>query len=180
MGRSFTERMIGAATLDVSVYEEVEHDRDATAQAAAVVAIAAVAAAIGSYHAGGGAVIGAVISAIVGWYVWAFITLVIGTWFFEGTADMGEMLRTLGFAQAPGVLFVVGVIPLLGALAGLVVHIWMLVCGVVAIRQALDFTTGKAVGTVLIGWAVKVAIGIALAILMGGAALISNIFGSIF
>ena len=29
----------------------------------------------------------------------------------------------------------------------LLAWLWMVVCGVVAIRQALDFTTGRAIGT---------------------------------
>jgi len=149
----FVERMVGAATLDVRIYEEVEHDQNATGQAAGVVALVAIAAAIGSYGMGGiyGA-IGSIVAAFVGWVIWSAVTLVIGTKIFDGTADMGEMLRTLGFAQAVGVIKVLGIIPLLGWIASIAAGIWMLVCGVVAVRQALDFTTGKAIGTVVLGW----------------------------
>ena len=149
----FTERMVGAATLDVRTYEEVEHDQNATGQAAGVVALVAIASAIGSFGTGGvfGA-LGAIVMAFIGWVIWAAITLVIGTKIFDGTADMGEMLRTLGFSQSVGVIKVLGIIPLLGWIASLAAGIWMLVCGVVAVRQALDFTTGKAIGTVLLGW----------------------------
>ena len=45
-GRSMTDRMIGAATLDIATYEEVEHDTSATTQAAIVVGIVAVCAAV--------------------------------------------------------------------------------------------------------------------------------------
>jgi hypothetical protein len=149
--RSLVERMKGAAMLDASVYEEVEADRGATGQAAAVVAIVAVCAAIGSYgHGGGKGVIGAIIAAFIGWLLWAGLTYVIGTKLFGGTADMGEMLRTLGFAQSPGVLGILGFIPILGWLVGIVVWIWTTVAAVVAIRQALDFDTGKAVATAVI------------------------------
>ena len=122
-------------------------------QAAGVVALVALAAAIGSYGMGGmyGA-IGSIVAAFVGWVIWSAVTLVIGTKIFDGTADMGEMLRTLGFAQAVGVIKVLGIIPLLGWIASIAAGIWMLVCGVVAVRQALDFTTGKAIGTVVLGW----------------------------
>lgn len=152
MPKTFTERMIGAATLDVPTYEEVEHDLTATGQAAAVVGLAAVAGAIGAVGAGSTGMIGAVVSAFVGWILWSFATLFIGTRVFKGTADMGEMLRTIGFAQAAGILMILGIIPILGWLARPAATIWMLVCGIVAIRQALDFDTGKAVGTALIGW----------------------------
>ena len=32
------------------------------------------------------------------------------------------------------------------------VSIWLLIAGIIAIRQALDVTTGKAVLTAVIGW----------------------------
>jgi len=156
---SFTERMIGAAMLNPDTYEEVEHDTTATGQAAGVVALVALAGAIGGFNEAGYGVIGGVIWSFVGWFIWSAVTLFIGTKVFNGTADMGEMLRTLGFAQAVGVLKVVGIVPLLGWIAGIVVSIWMLVCGVVAVRQALDFDTGKAIGTVLLGWLLMVIVG---------------------
>jgi hypothetical protein len=161
----FTERMMGAATLDIATYEEVEHDQTATGQAAGVVALVAIASAIGSYGMGGvyGS-LGQLVSAFIGWVVWSAVTLLIGTKVFGGTADMGEMLRTLGFAQSVGVIKVLGIVPLLGWIAALAAGIWMLVCGVVAVRQALDFTTGKAIGTVILGWLAMMA----LAMLVGG------------
>ena len=163
----FTERMIGAATLDVRIYEEVEHDQNATGQAAGVVALVAVAGAVGSIGYGGFGVVGALLAAFVGWAIWSAVTLVIGTKVFDGTADMGEMLRTLGFAQAPGVLYVLGLLPVVGWFVRPAIGIWMLVCGVVAVRQALDFTTGKAIGTVLIGWLCYVVVGMVLAGITG-------------
>lgn len=88
-----------------------------------------------------------VISAVVGWFVWAVTTTFIGTRIFNGTTDVGEMLRVLGFAQAPRVI---GVIPFLGPVAA----VWVLVASVVAIREGLDFTTSRAVGTAIGGWLV--------------------------
>lgn len=149
--RSFTERMIGAAKLDVNVYEEVEADSGATMQAAGVVAIAAVAAAIGGIDEGSAGVIRGVVSALVGWLLWAGITYFIGDRLLGGTATWGELMRTLGFAQSPGVLMVLGIIPFLGWLVTAVVGIWLLIAGVIAIRQALDFSTGRAIATALIG-----------------------------
>lgn len=149
---TFTERMIGAAKLEAATYEEVEHDASATGQAAIVVLIAAVATAIGTIGHDGGSPIGALIGALVGWLVWAGITYLIGDKVLGGTASWGELLRTLGFAQAPGVLNVLGILPLLGGLIRFVVAVWILIAGVIAIRQALDFSTGKAVLTVVLGW----------------------------
>lgn len=168
--RSFVERMIGAAMLDVSVYEEVEHDQSATGQAAGVVAIVAVCAAIGSmgHHSAKGP-IGAIVGALLGWVIMAGLTYVIGTKMFGGTADMGEMLRTLGFSRAPGVIAAIGFIPLLGWLAILIASIWQLVTAVVAIRQALDFDTGKAVATAVLAWLVVMAVTFGIMIMIGGA-----------
>jgi hypothetical protein len=154
--------------LDVATFEEVEADRTATGQAAAVVAAVATAGAIGSWgSAGSQGVIGSVIGAFLGWMIWAAVTNFVGTRFLGGTADWGELLRTLGFAQAPGVFMVLGVIPILGGLVGLGVAIWTLVAGIVAIRQALDFGTGKAVITALISMVFVLAATVAIGTVLG-------------
>lgn len=152
---SLVGRMIGAAMLDVATYEEVEHDTSATTQAGLVVVLVAVAQGIAS-PAG---VISGIVGSLIGWLAMAGLTYFIGTRLFKGTATWGELLRTLGFATAPGILYIVGIIPILGALASLAIMIWVLVAVVIAIRQALDVTTGKAVLTGLLGmiaWAVIV------------------------
>jgi hypothetical protein len=151
--------MKGAAMLDVATYEEVEADIGATGQAAAVVAIAATAAAIGAVGSGAPGIFGSLVSYFLGWFVWSGVTYLIGDKMLGGTATWGELLRTLGFALAPGVLLVLGFVPLLGWVTGIVVSIWILVAGVIAIRQALDFSTGRAVATALLGWIAIVILG---------------------
>jgi len=157
------DRVIRAAKLDVQLYEEVEADQDATGQAMAVVVLSAVAAGIGSLGSGGllGIVVGA-IAALVGWLIWAFLTYFIGTRLLpepQTQADYGELLRTIGFASAPGLIRVFGIIPGIAPLLFLVAAIWMLVAMVIAVRQALDYTsTPRAVGVCLIGWLVQVVI----------------------
>src|SRR5215203_5823413 len=135
--RSIVDRMRGAALLDVATYEEVEHDNGATGQAAVVVIIVAVCSAIGAVWRGGPSIIMGPVSAILGWLLWSAITYVIGDKLLGGTATWGELLRTLGFAQAPGVLMIFGIIPILGGMVRAVAAIWMLFTGIVAIRQAL-------------------------------------------
>jgi hypothetical protein len=157
---SLAGRMVRAAKLDVTLYEEVEADRTAMGQAMTVVVLSAVAAGVGgSRHAGVGGLLALVVVSLLGWYVWAFLTYWIGTRILpepSTRADHGELLRTLGFASAPGVLRILGVIPGLGGLAALGAAIWMLVATVVAVKQALDYTsTGRAVGVCLIGWIVQ-------------------------
>ena len=147
--RPLVGRMIAAATLDVSVYEEVEADSSATGQAALVVVLAAIASAIGAADKNA---IGTLIGAIVGWAIWAAVTYIIGKTVFKGTATWGELLRTLGFAQTPALLNVLGIIPLVGGIVAVVVGIWLLITGVIAIRQALDISTVKAVVVAILGW----------------------------
>jgi len=160
---SLGERMIRAAKLDASLYEEVEADRGALGQATAVVVLASLAAGFGAFARGGvGGFLLATIAALAGWYVWAFLTYWIGTRFLpepQTQADYGELLRTIGFSSSPGVIRVLGVIPGLTGLVFLVASIWMLVAMVIAVRQALDYTgTLRAVGVCLIGWIVQVLI----------------------
>jgi hypothetical protein len=97
-------------------------------------------------------VLGGVFAAFAGWLLWSGVTYLIGDKLLGGTATWGVLLRTIGFAQSPGVLYVLGVIPGVGGLIRLVVAVWLLIAGVIAIRQALDFSTGKAVLTAVLGW----------------------------
>jgi hypothetical protein len=152
--RSIIDRMRGAAMLDIATYEEVEADTSATGQAAIVVVISAVASAIGAMGPGGPSVVGVLIGSLISWLLWAGITYIIGDKIFGGTATWGELLRTLGFAQSPRVLLVLGIIPVFGYLVWFAVAAWVLVAGIIAIRQALDFSTQKALLTALIGWAI--------------------------
>jgi hypothetical protein len=158
---TFVERMIGAAKLDTRVYEEVEADQSATPQALGVVVLASVAGGLG-VGAGVTGIVAATVAGLVGWAIWAWLIYFIGTrWLPEpGTqADVGQLLRTMGFATSPGILRVVGLVPVLGPIVFIVTAVWTLVTVVVAVRQALDYrSTGRAIGVCLIGWLVQVAI----------------------
>jgi hypothetical protein len=166
--RSFTERMIGAARLDAEIYEEVEADKTALGQALGVVVLSSVAAGIGTIGEGGvlGLVVGT-FGALIGWFIWAGITFVVGTKMLpepQTQSDMGELLRTIGFSATPGLLRVFAIIPYLGALISFAAGIWMLVAMVVAVRQALDYnSTGRAVGVCLIGFVVYMILAVGLA-----------------
>ena len=159
----FTDRMIRAAKLDVTLYEEVEADKGAMGQAMGVVILSSVAAGIGTIGTAGikGLVFGTIV-ALLGWFVWAFLTYFIGTRLLpepQTKADYGELLRTIGFSSSPGVLRVFAIIPMLGAILNFIIGIWMLVAMVIAVRQALDYkSTWRAVGVCLIGWIVQIVI----------------------
>jgi hypothetical protein len=175
MASSFVERMIGAAKLDVNIYEEVEADTSAMGQAMGVVVMASIAAGIGSLRDGG--VMGLLLTtlaALVGWFVWAGLTYLIGTKILpepQTKADMGQLLRAIGFSSSPGLLRVLGIIPVLGALVGLLTSIWMLIAFVIAVRQALDYkSTGRAIAVCLIGFVVYLVIIMGMMMVMGAGA----------
>jgi len=158
---TFVERMFGAAKLDPRVYEEIETDRTATPQALAVVVLASVAGGVGMGAGVRGLVFGTV-AGLVGWAIWAWLIYFIGTrWLPEPDtrADMGELLRTIGFATSPGILRVAGLVPVLGPVIFVVAAVWTLVAVVVAVRSALDYrSTGRAIGVCLVGWLVQLVI----------------------
>ncbi len=160
---SFTERMIGAARLDVRTYEEVEADATALGQAMGVVVLSSIAAGIGmTGRSGATGLLTGLITALAGWFVWAGLTYFIGTRLLpepQTRADVGQLLRTTGFAAAPGIIQVLGILPILGVVILFLSSLWMLAAFVVAVRQALDYTsTLRAVGVCLIGWIVYVVV----------------------
>jgi len=158
---TFTERMMGAARLDAQTYEEVEHDTSAMGQAAGVVVLSSVAAGVGTVTQAGlsGVVIGTVI-ALLGWVIWAAFTWIIGTKVLpeeQTEADIGQLMRTIGFSASPGLLRLGGIVPGVGPLIVLAASIWMLAAMVVAVRQALDYTsTWRALGVCVIGWVILI------------------------
>ena len=162
---SFTDRLIGAASLNPNTYEEVEADKNSMGQAMTVVVLSSIAAGFGTGEGILVGVLGAVMS-LVAWFIWAFVTYVIGTKLLptpQTEADVGQLLRTTGFAASPGLLRVFTIIPGLGSIIGLVINIWMLAAMVVAVRQALDYTsTWRAVGVCIVGWLLMVLVTVVL------------------
>ena len=172
---SLKDRIIRAAKLDVNLYEEVEADKQALGQAMGVVVLSSIAAGIGSIAKGGlGGILAGTIAALMGWYIWAYLTYFIGTKFLpepQTEADLGELLRTIGFSSSPGLIRVLGIIPGLGGIVFLAASIWMLVAMVIAVRQALDYkSTLRAVGVCAIGWVIHMLILVVLFSILGGAA----------
>ena len=154
------DRIIRACKLDANLYEEVEADKGATGQAIGVVVLSSIAAGIGSigkeWHIN--ILMGTVI-ALIGWFVWAYSTYLVGTKVFpesQTKADPGELVRTIGFASSPGLIRILGVIPGLTEVVYLGAFVWMLMAAVIAVRQALDYTsTLRAIGVCVIGWVVQ-------------------------
>lgn len=152
-------RMLRAAKLDVSLFEEVESDQGAMGQATLVVVLSSLAAGIGGISMlGFGGIIVTILFSLGGWYLWALLTYFIGTKLLpeaETHSDQGEMLRTLGFASSPGIIRVLGIIPGLYVISNFIAAVWMLVAMVIAVRQALDYkSTVRAVIVCVIGFVV--------------------------
>ncbi|MEX2261821.1 MAG: YIP1 family protein [Bryobacteraceae bacterium] len=153
----FTHRVIGAAKLDAQVYEDVEADASALWQSLAVVVLSGMAAGIGIVgFVGPLKTLSLALGAILGWLFWAGLVFAIGNWLLPTTetrADWGQLLRTTGFATAPGLIGILGLAPPLTGFITVIANIWILAAFVVAVRQALDYTsTWRALGVCLIGW----------------------------
>jgi hypothetical protein len=160
---SFRDRVVGALRLQVTTFEEVEHDTTATGQAAAVVVLASISSGIAFIWYGGlTGVISNAVWALVSWALFAGLVWIIGTKVLPGRnteADVGQLLRTMGFAQAPGLLACIGIIPLLGWFIWFGIVVWAIAATVVAVRQALDYEdTLRAVAAVVLAFILAVVI----------------------
>jgi len=171
------DRIIGVFKLDIATFEEIEADQSATGQAALVVLVIALIGGIGSALGASfmetsflSSFISSVIATFVGWLVWSFITYFVGTSLFGGKADMGEMMRVLGFAYAPQIL---AIIPCIGWIVGM---IWSLVAGFIAVRQGLDLDNTKAFLTIIVGFVAIVLISAVVGMVFGGLTALFNAF----
>ena len=170
---SFENRIIRAAKLDSNLYEEVEADKSALGQAMAIVVFSSIAAGIGLYKTGGfSGIITGTMASLISWYVWAYLTYFIGTKFLpepQTQADLGELLRTIGFSSSPGLLRVFYFVPGIGVLVYLISSFWMLVAMIIAVRQALDYnSTLRAVGVCVIGYIIQIFVLVIIFSIFGG------------
>lgn len=171
---SFLQRLLGAMALDVAIYEEVERDRGATTQAFAVVVLSSIAAGVGARgfaeNTAANIAFNAVVS-LLAWAAWALVIFQIGGRVMPDSntrVDVGELLRTIGFASAPGLLRAVGALPNATLPVFAITSGWMLLAMVVAVRQALDFTsTARAVAVCVLGWLLALTFAIVLGLILG-------------
>lgn len=170
---TFVRRLVGAAMLDAATYEEVEADRSALPQAIAIIVLSSVAAGIGAKSMGGGRdtltfMVSASAIALLAWAAWATLMFQIGARLLprpETEVDLGQLLRTLGFAAAPGLIQVFGAFP--GAFVPIFVlaAVWTLASSVVAVKQALDYTsTARAVAICGLGWILSLAMAVVIGV----------------
>ena len=152
----FVSRIFRAIKIDVDLYEEVEKDEKATLQAGIVVVLSSLAAGIGALQMGMSNFFLAPIMSLLSWYVWAYVIYFVGVELFGDSktkSNHGELLRTIGFSSAPGLIRVFGVTPELMTVTFIGSALWMLACMVVAVKSALDYESiWKALGVVIIAW----------------------------
>lgn len=172
--RTFLQRLIGAIALRSATYEEVEADHRATGQAVAVVVLSSAAAGLGARGFGAssaGHVAFFAVVALMAWVAWAYVVYEIGARILPGVqtrADVGELLRTTGFATAPGLLRILGVLPGMTVPSFAVATLWMLLAMIIAVRQALDYTsTRRAIAVCGFGWMLAMTFAILFGFLFG-------------
>ena len=156
----YLQKLYRAIILDIELYEEVEADKTLTRQAMMTVAIVAIIESI--FYLGSEdsiIIIGSIeaaLGSIIRWVLWAFLIAFVGTRILpepETDSDTGELLRTLGFAYAPGIFYIFSSVPIIGFFVQLVVPLWQLASMTVAVRQALDFSsTTRAVGVCVVAF----------------------------
>ena len=155
---TLTSRLLGSASLSARSYEDVESDPHANLQAVGVVLLSSLAAAVGTGIRDLESTVSLLVVALASWIVWVLLTLLIGSQLLpigETRVDFGQLLRTTGFSAAPGILRVLGLVPVIGWVLFAAATIWMLFSFVVAVRQALDFTsTARALAVCILGWVI--------------------------
>ena len=155
----FLNRVFRAIKIDIELFEEVEKDKKATLQAGTVVVLSSLAAGVGSIHLGASNFLIAPALSLLSWYIWAYVIYFVGAKLFGGIktkSNHGELLRTIGFSSAPGLIRIFGFTPELMSVTFIGSGIWMLVAMVIAVRQALDYeSTWRAIGVVVIGFLVQ-------------------------
>lgn len=169
-------RMLGAARLDSHTYEDVERDGRATLQALAIVILVTIAGVVGELLSGEeikvvNAVIVGVIGGVVSWALWALGTYIVGSTILKTEhteADWGQLARCTGFAQTPRLFYVLSFIPVVGGLIVLAAFIWSFVAMLVAVRQALDYTsTWRAFFVILISAIPVIVLNVIVLIIIG-------------
>ena len=156
MFKNLINRIFRAIKIDVELYEEVERDKSATIQAGLVVVLSSMAAGVGALQLGASNFLLAPIVSLISWYVWAYIIYFVGVKLFpekNTKSNHGELLRTIGFSSAPGLIRVFGITPDLMAVTFIGSAFWMLACMVVGVKAALDYKSlWRALGVVIVAW----------------------------
>lgn len=152
----FLNRFLRAAKLDVTLYREIVEDAGAMNQALIVVFIYSMASAYGTFGRTGATGINiGMITTLLGWYVWAFSTYIIGARILpesQTEPDRKAVIRAVGFASAPGVVRALGFMQNFGLVVLAIATLWMVAAATVGVKQALKYeSTPRALGVCIIG-----------------------------
>ena len=169
--RRFIRRLIGAVALDPQTYEDIEADSSASMQAAAVVVLVCATGGFVAMSWNRFSVVTFVVGAsatVAAWLIWVNTIRTIGTGLMRerGTrSNTSELLRTLGFASAPGMLFSLAAIRPAAPFVVLLTGCWMVAAAIGGTRQALDFrSTARAVAVCVVAWLLSFGVVAAIAI----------------
>jgi hypothetical protein len=164
------DRIMRIVKLDFSVFKEIESDPSATTQAAIIVAVASVLSAVGSAVGAqnpGTSFLSEILTGLIGWVVWAYVSYFVGRVLFQSKGTFNNMLRVVGYANAPRLLGILGIIPCVGWIGSLAGAVLALIAGVLAVREGLDLDNTKAIIVTVIGWAALMILGMIIAGIFG-------------
>jgi len=145
----FVVRLFGAARIDPKVYGQVASDPAATNQAAVVVALSALAQAIGGPERIAIAEIPIALAwSYFSWLIPGTLVWLVAVRVLKHEADLPRVLRCVGFATAPQIYWLLGLLPIeaeaFRLAIGVVVFMMALVANVIAIREAFAVPTLRA------------------------------------
>jgi hypothetical protein len=161
----FFRRFIGVLVLDATAFEDVEADSHAAMQSVAVVMLACLGGGIAVVGLGGASLLGFLAGAVIvlgAWLMWVTAVAALGTITFaeaNTASNLKELLRTLGFAAAPGVFLAFAAMRAAAPFVVALVSIWMIAAAVLGLRQALDYrSTTRAIAVSAVGWIISLGI----------------------
>jgi hypothetical protein len=184
-GNRIIDGVIRAIKLDKTFYAEVEADPSYQSDALTIVIIVSIIGAIGaflghliargSFFGAIGSFIWQAVWGVAAFFLLSYLIQYVGTRFFKGTADVGEVQRCLGFAYAPRILGILAIIPCVGWLAAAAGWIWSLVTSYVAIKEALDQDDTNAVLTIVVSFVIVLVIGAIIGTILGLIGIAGNV-----
>lgn len=161
------QRVVRAVTFDTQFYAQAKNDSSLNREALIVVIVATVLTGLGALGGGLVAFLVTILMSIVGYYLLSYFVTIVGRNFFGGTGSQDQVQRLLGYAWAPRALGLLGWVPCVGWLFGLVATLWAIAVAVVAVREAHGFDTTKAIITAVGGWLIVVVLTGLLGLVLG-------------
>ena len=169
--KNYLSRIFRAAKLDRTLYQEAVDDPKFFGQAIITVIAYSSFSGIGGFGLAGGSGINiGMASTLIAWYVWAFTTYFIGAKFFRESDEPVErkaVYRAMGFATAPGLLRIFGLVPSIGSLIVLLVSIWVIVASVIAVKEVFNYSSNwRALGVCLVALVASIFVQIMLLVIL--------------